>query len=40
MFLAGLISFCGLSNLPLQVKKFMHFLKKLGAWEHGHFLQI
>jgi len=38
LFLAGLINFCGLSNIPLRIKNFMCFLKKLGAWEHGHHI--
>jgi len=36
MFLAGLINFCGLGNLPLRVKSFICFLEKLGAWVHYH----
>jgi hypothetical protein len=38
MFLAGLMNFIGLSNLPLRVKNFIRFIKKLGAWEHGHHI--
>ena len=36
MFLAGLKYFIGISNLLLRVKKFIRFIKRLGAWVHGH----